>query len=50
MTAEADSEKSLIKVENTDPIGAGFTNTNKGMLEKQHYKASNFVHRDSPTK
>ena len=50
MTAEADSIKSLIKVENTDRTGAGFTNRKTRIVDKQHYESNNYAYIDSPTK
>ena len=43
MTAGADSEKSLNKVENTDPVGAGFTYPKTRIVDKKHYKANNYA-------
>ena len=50
MTAEADSIKSLIKVENTDRTGAGFTNQKTRIVDKWHYKSKIYAYIDSPTK
>ena len=44
MTAEADSIKFLIKVENTDRDGAGFTNRKTRIVNKQHYKSNNYAY------
>ena len=43
MTAEGDSGKSLNKVENMDPVGAGFTNQKTRIVNKQHYKTNNYA-------
>ena len=50
MTAEADSIKFLIKVENTDRDGAGFTNQKTPIVYKWHHKSNNYAYIDSPTK
>ena len=43
MTAEADSIKSLKQVDNTDPVGTGFTNKKTRIVNKLHYKTSYYA-------
>ena len=43
MTAEADSIKSLKQVENTDPIGTGFTNLKTRFVDKKHPTTNNYA-------
>ena len=43
MTAEADSIKPLKQVENTDPVGTGFTNQKTRIVDKKYYKTNKYT-------